>query len=94
MKILVTGAGGFVGGALCRVLVADGDEVVAMWQRAPQACALATLKMVAAALIVEECWQPIREPHPNKQNHDSRLRIIFLLCKTKLYIELWIIEYN
>ena len=34
MKILVTGGGGFLGGAICRQLLARGDEVIA-YQRRP-----------------------------------------------------------
>jgi nucleoside-diphosphate-sugar epimerase len=34
MKILVTGGGGFLGGAICRQLLARGDEVIA-YQRSP-----------------------------------------------------------
>jgi len=34
MKVLVTGGGGFLGSAICRQLLARGDEVIA-YQRSP-----------------------------------------------------------
>lgn len=37
MKVLVTGGGGFVGGAVCRMLLARGDQVVAFQRGEPTA---------------------------------------------------------
>ncbi|GAG77823.1 unnamed protein product, partial [marine sediment metagenome] len=37
MKVLVTGGGGFLGSAICRQLLARGDEVVAYQRSAAEA---------------------------------------------------------
>ena len=58
MRVLVTGATGFIGRELARALAARGDEVVALTRN--QQAARAMLPELAAAWA----WRPVDEPAP------------------------------
>ena len=58
MRVLVTGATGFIGKKLCATLIARGDEVVVLSRNANRA--KQTLPMAVSAFA----WNPLTEPAP------------------------------
>lgn len=50
MKVLVTGGSGFLGGAVCRVLAARGDEVISFSRSASPALAAAKVRQIQGDL--------------------------------------------
>jgi uncharacterized protein len=56
MKILITGATGLIGRSLCRSLINEGHQVVALSRRSPTAMDLAG--------VIAFQWEPVAEPPP------------------------------